>query len=90
MPAPLDAATACPGALSKNGGTYTDVDIYAPNSQYSDKNGGSLIGDFVIGSFTEGNNASCSPTNHRPAARAAAAPFRLTITRAPPADLHDR
>ena len=50
--------TTCASVLSKNGGTYTDVDIFAPNSQYSDKNNSSLTGDFVIGSFTEGNNAS--------------------------------
>ena len=30
--------TTCPSVLSKNNGTYTDVDIYAPYSQYSDKN----------------------------------------------------
>jgi len=50
--------TTCPSVLSKNNGTYTDVDIYAPYSQYSDKNNSSLTGDFVFGSFTEGNNAS--------------------------------
>lgn len=50
--------TTCPYVLSKNNGTYTDVDIYAPNSQYSDQNNSSLTGDFVIGNFTEGNNAS--------------------------------
>jgi hypothetical protein len=50
--------TSCPSVLSMNNGTYTDVDIYAPNSQYSDKNNSSLTGDFVIGSFNEGNNAS--------------------------------
>ncbi len=49
---------ACPGVLSKNTGTYTNVDVYAPYSQYSDKNNASLSGDFVIGTFTEINNAA--------------------------------
>ena len=34
------------------------MDLYAPNSQYTDKNNSSLTGDFVIGYFTASQNGS--------------------------------
>ena len=50
--------TACPYVLGKNNGTYTDVDVYAPNSQFSAMNNTTMTGDLVIGSVTEDNNAT--------------------------------
>ena len=49
--------TTCPDILSKNTGSYTDVQIFAPNSTFEADNNVSMTGDFVIGTVTVNNNA---------------------------------
>ena len=50
--------TTCSDILSKNSGSYTDVQIFAPNSALASTNNITLTGDFVIGSVTSGNNST--------------------------------
>ena len=50
--------TTCPDILAKNTGTYTDVQIFAPNSALNAKNNVTMTGDFVIGSVSVVNNAA--------------------------------
>ena len=49
--------TTCPDILSKNTGSYTDVQIFAPNSTFTADNNVSMTGDFVIGTVSVNNNA---------------------------------
>jgi hypothetical protein len=49
--------TTCPDVLSKNTGSYTDVQIFAPNSTFHADNNVSMTGDFVIGTVNVNNNA---------------------------------
>ena len=50
--------TTCTDILSDNSGSYTDVDIFAPNSALTATNNVTMTGDFVIGSVTGGNNSA--------------------------------
>jgi Tfp pilus assembly protein PilX len=50
--------TTCSDILSKNNGTYQDIEVFAPNSQLNSKNGATLQGNFVIGTVTTGNNGT--------------------------------
>ncbi len=50
--------TNCPIILSKNSGTYSNVEIYAPYSQLNSKNNTTLTGDFVVGSLNENQNGA--------------------------------
>lgn len=49
--------TTCTDILTKNTGTYTDVQIFAPYSTLEADNNVAMTGDFVIGSVTVNNNA---------------------------------